>query len=155
MTDTFNPVEIAEDNGLTVAQLVTKLRAQRDQLTRDCQELQNEAAEIRNRLAEYANSNATLMAKANQSQPIDQVVSKYVTDLVSSLLEGDDIRALVEQSLGQQVERVLTQPDFVSGHVEEAVEACLDGFEIECEDHVREAIEEQLQHVKITFGWRC
>lgn len=162
MTDTFNPAEIAEDKDLTIAQL----RAERNQLRLDCQELQMEATDARDRLAEYARTSLLKLnqAKSNlantmqllqearsQAPSVDQIISKYVADLVSSILESNDIRNLIEQAIDQQVERVLANPDFVHDHVKEAVQDCLSNAEIDAESQVERAIEEALDNVRISF----
>lgn len=118
-----------------------------------------EAADLRNYLAEYVNDHATLMDNTmqllhktcnNAAQPIDQIVNKYVTDLVSSILEGNGIRALIEQAIDRQVELIITKDDFA----EEAIKECLSEMKIDCEEVVQTAIENSLDQVEIKFGRR-
>lgn len=164
MTDTFNPVEIAEDKDLTIQQLrgsvaerdahikqystelsntyttLGELRAEHDQLQAGFENYQRTAVARYQILEDKYDAVVTASYKPAPSS-IDNLVTKYVTELVSSLLEGNDIRALIVQAIDQQVERIITADDFA----EEAVKECLSEMKIDCEDHVQEAVDEEIR----------
>jgi hypothetical protein len=144
MENTFNPVEIAEDKDATIAQLRYSVYSRDEQIKQYSEMLSTMQARLDTKSAE-------LSAFQAQPQSIDAVVSAYTSELVSSLLEGNDIRKLIEAAVDNHIELALENGAFNTKPIDEAIEQYIEHCDIDCEDAVTKAIEEALEQVEIKF----
>jgi len=139
MESTFNTTELLQDKDLTIAQLRSILSQQEQSNAELRQQLDNQRTYIETLSAELEDAKRSVTVLTKQAEKSD----------FDRLLDG-----LLKAEVEQRVIRMTESPDFFD-MIDIAVEqACADRLErcdIDCEQAVEQAIEECLNHARISF----